>query len=285
MIQPINVLFSELIAHLQLVHFALKLVLLLQRHLACAVELFLSALQTLLQVTHPSSFSAVASVGQSVLMAKCIDLRIKAEKAGAPLIIPPNFFIDTLHEVAVALEYPAQKFGLHPGLSRVPDKYGNFSSDQWRGARLPSEFLKASDQSAEVIRAGSVEQALKESPKSEVSSEHVNSILQRWSSNSYLGATFPSIVFLLEKFGRGDPAHAVNMAALVTKDSDTCATIIAQVMGALYGSEWVNKERESCINSQGQSTFTENLGGGFEVANFLGHIDNFYDLRANLRPR
>lgn len=237
------------------------------------------------QVTHPSSFSAVASVGQVVLMAKCIDLRIKAEKRGEPLIVPPNFFIDTFHEVAEALEHPAQKFGLLPDYSLIPEKYRKFTPNQWRSERLPSEFLKGSDASTEAVKASSVEQALKESPKTKKSSEHIDSVLKRWSSNSYLGATFPSIVFLLEKFGREDPAHAVNMAALVTKDSDTCATIIAQVMGALHGSEWVDKELEGCKNSQGQSTFSENLGGGFEVTNFLSHINNFYDQRANLRTR
>lgn len=237
------------------------------------------------QVTHPSSFSAVASVGQVVLMAKCIDLRINAEKEGEPLIVPPNFFIDTFHQVAEALEHPDQKFGLLPGFSLTPEKYSNFTTNEWRSKRLPSEFLKGSNASTEAVKAGSVEQALKENPKTEKSSKDIDSVLQRWSSNSYLGATFPSIVFLLEKFAREDPAHAVNMAALVTKDSDTCATIIAQVMGALYGSEWVDKARENCKNSQGQSTFSENLGGGFEVTNFLSHINNFYDQRANPRPR
>jgi ADP-ribosylglycohydrolase len=234
------------------------------------------------QVTHPSSFSAVASVGQVVLMAKCIDLRIKAEEKGESLIVPPNFFIDTFHEVAKALEFPAQKFGLHPSLPVIPEKYESFTSDEWCGARLPSEFLKGSDTSTEAVQAGCVEQALKESPKTEKSSEHIDSVLQRWSSNSYLGATFPSVVFLLEKFGREDPALAVNMTALVTKDSDTCATIVAQVMGALYGSEWVDRELESCKNSQGLSTFNENLGGGFELGHFIGHINNFFDQRVKL---
>lgn len=237
------------------------------------------------QVTHPSSFSAVASVGQVVLMAKCIDLRIKAEEKGQPLEVPPNFFIDTFHQVAKALEHPDQKFGLLSGYSLIPENCENFTPDQWRGKRLPSEFLKASKTSTNAVKSGSVERALFDSKNMENSSKEIDSVLQRWSSNSYLGATFPSVVFLLEKFGREDPAHAVNMAALVTKDSDTCATIIAQVMGALHGSEWVDQELESCKNSQGQSTFSENLGGGFKVTNFISHINNFYDQRANPRPR
>ena len=89
------------------------------------------------------------------------------------------------------------------------------------------------------------------------------------------------VVFLLEKFGYNDPALAVNMAALVTKDSDTCATIVAQVMGALHGSKWVDEERQSCIDIDGVSTFNEDLGGGFVLDNLIAHTRNFYDERGH----
>lgn len=63
------------------------------------------------QVTHPSSFSAVACVGQALLMAKCINWRLNAEKDPNQKL-PKNFFMDTYHEVAEALQHCTQKFKL-----------------------------------------------------------------------------------------------------------------------------------------------------------------------------
>ncbi len=227
------------------------------------------------QVTHPSSFSAVACVGQVMLMAKCINLRLEAEKnVDKKLEIPQNFFINTFYDVASELEHPGQLFRLDDNAVPVDgDPY-------WRTERLPSEFLKGRSilpnnptqeqlDKAKSVNAGSVQTALEQNKNT----EHLNSIetaavLQRWNSRSYLGATFPTVVFLLEKFGYENPALAVNMAALVTKDSDTCATIIAQVMGALHGSGWVDN-----VNS----TFDQGLGGGFTLDNLIAHTHNFYD--------
>ncbi|HEX4878519.1 MAG TPA: ADP-ribosylglycohydrolase family protein, partial [Limnobacter sp.] len=239
------------------------------------------------QVTHPSSFSAVASVGQVIMMARCINLRLDALSRQDHIpVIPPNFFLDTYHEVARALEHPDQKFGFLKGFAEVPERIKHrCSADEWQAPRLPSEFLRASPHSSEAIRLGSVEQALIESEGLDNTSASVDSVLKRWSSNSYLGATFPSVVFLLERFGRANPAHAVNMAALVTKDSDTCATIVAQVMGALYGSVWVDDEFERCIDSSGNPTFDINLGAGFSIDHLIAHMNNFYDRSAAHRPQ
>lgn len=233
------------------------------------------------QVTHPSSFSAVACVGQALLMAKCINWRLSAEKDPNHKI-PKNFFIDTYHEVAEALQHCTQKFNLLKDFSYVPKEAAHkYSPEEWRTERFPSEFLKCSSSSTEVVNAGSVEQALADAETQKIgnSSAEIDSILKRWSSSAYLGATFPSVVFLLEKFGYNDPALAVNMAALVTKDSDTCATIIAQVMGALHGSKWVDDERKSCIDINGRSTFNEDLGGEFKLDDLIAHTHSFYDER------
>jgi len=219
------------------------------------------------QVTHPSSFSAVACVGQAMLMAKCILFRQQEAGKKPPTELPKNFFIDTYYEVAKAIEHPEQLFNLEPEYSR---KLQGYTEKEWRIGRLPSEFLKAPNSPNEAIKKGSVEQALIDSAHLETTSQNIDSVLQRWGSNSYLGATFPTVVFLLEKFGYDNPALAVNMAALVTKDSDTCATIIAQVMGALHGSGWVDN-----VNS----TFDQRLGGGFTLDNLIAHIHNFYDKR------
>lgn len=228
------------------------------------------------QVTHPSSFSAVASVGQVLLMLKCIQLRLEAEtRPDKKLSIPDGFFINTFHEVAQALEHREIKFQLDRRYSIVPVGY---TPNEWRIARLPSEYLIADVNSADSIKAGSVKQALLETQNSQNTSAELDAVIKHWSSDAYLGSTFPTVVFLLEKFGYKNPAHAVNMAALVTKDSDTCATIIAQVMGALHGSDWVHKEMEDA------APFHRNLGNQpneFTVENFIAHLADFYDLRAN----
>ncbi|HEX4918553.1 MAG TPA: ADP-ribosylglycohydrolase family protein [Limnobacter sp.] len=237
------------------------------------------------QLTHPSSFSAVACVGQVVMMAKCIHLRLEAcKRPDRRLVIPPNFFIDTYHAVAKALEHPEQRFGLLNRHALVPMHLRHqITSDGWRAPRLPSEFLKPSAHTREPIRLGSVEQALIDSKNMDNTSANVDCVLQRWSSSSYLAATFPSVVYLLEQFGRGDPAHAVNMAALVTKDSDTCATIVAQVMGALHGSAWVEQELNQAVDSSGRFTFSSDLGAGFSVNDWVAQMDKFYQAtRASL---
>ncbi|MCR2746141.1 ADP-ribosylglycohydrolase family protein [Limnobacter parvus] len=235
------------------------------------------------QVTHHGSLSTVASVGQVVLMAKCMHLRKVAEQQDEKPVPPKNFFIDTFYEIAKVLEHPDQLFGLDGNAVPVGD------GSNWRTPRLPSEFLKGRSAQgltepreitkANSVTAGSVLTALETyKDKTQLNSIETNEVLQRWCSRAYLGATFPSIVFLLEKFGN-DPAHAVNMAALVTKDSDTCATIIAQVMGALHGSAWVHEEIKSCEDGDHRSTFNEDLGGGFTLKNFIDHMSNFYDKR------
>lgn len=228
------------------------------------------------QVTHPSSFSAVASVGQVVLMAKCMHLRHEAKKEGEALKIPPNFFIDTFYDVARALEDGEQQFGLDD--SAIPPQHAPEDiKKNWHIPRFPSQFLKSwgepKDAKEAAIQAGSVEQALQESKSKSDSYIETDLVLQRWASRSYLAATFPSIVFMLERYGYGEPARAVELTALLTKDSDTCATIVAQVMGALYGSSWVKEEMIGC---QGLET---DLGSGFTVDQAVTHVQRFLDLK------
>lgn len=228
------------------------------------------------QVTHPSSFSAVASVGQVVLMAKCMHLRHKAKKEGEALKIPPNFFIDTFYDVARALEHTKQRFGLDDS-AMPPQNAPDDIKKNWHIPRFPSQFLKSwgepQDAKDVAIQAGSVEQALQESRSKSDSYIETDLVLQRWASRSYLAATFPSIVFMLERYGYGEPARAVDLTALLTKDSDTCATIVAQVMGALYGSSWVKEEMIGC---QGLET---DLGSGFTVDQAVTHVQRFLDLK------
>jgi len=242
------------------------------------------------QVTHHGSLSTVASVGQVVLMAKCMHLRQIAESKSEELKLPDNFFIDTFYDVAKVLEHPDQQFGLDSDAKPVG------GDPNWRTPRLPSEFLKGRSaqgltksediDKATSVTAGSVQMALEQNKDKDgrpLTSDKTDEVLQRWCSRSYLAATFPSVVFLLEKFGYETPGHAVNMAALVTKDSDTCATIVAQVMGALHGSMWVNEELETCKDSSDKSTFHRNLGdepADFTVDDFSAHMKNFYDWQA-----
>jgi ADP-ribosylglycohydrolase len=240
------------------------------------------------QVTHHGSLSTVASVGQVVLMAKCMHWRKEAE--GKELKLPDNFFIDTFYDVAKVLEHPDQQYVLD-GYAKPVGRDPN-----WHTPRLPSEFLKGRSAQgltepgeitkANSVTAGSVLRALEQNKGKDdapLNCIDTDKVLQRWNTGPYLGATFPSVVFLLERFGRDNPALAVNMAALVTYDSDTCATIIAQVMGALHGSKWVNEELETCKDSSGKSTFHRNLGNGpsdFTVENFSEHMNSFYAWQA-----
>lgn len=253
------------------------------------------------QVTHPSSLSAIASVGQVVIMAKCMHLRSQAESTGKELELPENFFIDIFYEVALALEKD-EKFALQ-GLDRLnPDrlndafkaidfgqmdpKFERKVKRQWTTERLPSELLKGlgpnheySAVKAEAIRLGSVKAALDSNPTSTLDMYSCDAILKRWNSRSYLGATLPSVIFMLEKYGYDDPARAVELTALITKDSDTCATIVAQTMGALYGSGWIREEDtdpfEQCL-----ATSNKNGKRFYPVDNLIADMITFYDRQA-----
>ncbi len=222
------------------------------------------------QVTHPSSFSAVAAVGQVVLVAKCMHLRQQAELAQQPLKLPARFFLETFHDVARHLESKESRFPLDS--TSIPP--AGFDSS-WRVERLPSEFLKHEatlpSLKSLVVKSSSVEQALDEVESTADSIAQTNQVLNRWGSRSYLGATYPSVVYLLERYGYGDPARAVNLTALLTKDSDTCATIVAQVMGALHGADWVAKELRDC------QRFSFNLGGRFTVQDAVKHVGRMYE--------
>lgn len=252
------------------------------------------------QVTHPTSLSAIASVGQVVIMAKCMHLRSQAELTGKKVELPENFFIDTFYEVALALEKD-EKFKLE-GRNRYDDPnrlneafdamdFGTMEpefegevKEQWTTERLPSELLKGlgpnhsykADQ-AEAIRRGSVQEALDGNPKSTLDMYRCDSILKRWNSRSYLGATLPSVIFMLEKYGYDDPARAVELTALITKDSDTCATIVAQAMGALHGSDWIRKDAryfEQGLAETGGKRF-------YPVDNLIADMNTFYDRQAS----
>ena len=223
------------------------------------------------QVTHPSSFSAVAAVGQVVLVAKCMHLRQQAALRQQPLELPPRFFLDTFHDVACHLESKESRFGLDS--TSIPPH--GFDST-WRVERLPSQFLKheftpLSSFESLVIESGTVEQALDEVENTADSMAQTNGVLSRWGSRSYLGATYPSVVYLLERYGYADPERAVNLTALLTKDSDTCATIVAQVMGALYGTDWLPRE------IQDRECFNLILGAGFTVPDAVKHVGLMYE--------
>ncbi|MCR2746135.1 ADP-ribosylglycohydrolase family protein [Limnobacter parvus] len=251
------------------------------------------------QVTHPSSLSAIASVGQIVIMAKCMHLRSQAELTGKKVELPENFFIDTFYEVALALE-SNEKFELEGWDEYDPNRlneafdamdFGTMEAEfeqavknKWTTGRLPSELLKGLGPNhkykapeAEAIRRGSVQEALDGNPKSTLDMYRCDAILKRWNSRSYLGATLPSVIFMLEKYGYDDPARAVELTALITKDSDTCATIVAQTMGALHGSGWIRKEDtehfEQGLAEAGGKSF-------YPVENLIADMNTFYDRQA-----
>ncbi|MDH4396139.1 MAG: ADP-ribosylglycohydrolase family protein [Limnobacter sp.] len=240
------------------------------------------------QVTHSSSLSAVASVGQVVLMAKCMHLRAQAELMGQPVNIPEHIFINTFYEVAKALEGP-RRYTLeldspyYPRLNKafaamepLPDEK---TQQAWATERLPSEILNGpseqhiyTDAQAKAITRSSVKQALLDCKTQPEAYIHKEAILQRWNSRYYLGATLPSVVFLMETYGYTNPARAVEMTALLTHDSNTCATIVAQVMGALHGPKWIPDTKEL--------GFDDMLGNGFySVQQFVGDLHAFHDTR------
>jgi hypothetical protein len=238
------------------------------------------------QITHPSSFSAVASVGHVLALINCIKHREQGTKPSPDSF----FFLNAYATVANALQYPRQNqsvpvtssagstapelstfalqsFDRHPStwaqleadrmlMERSDGKRQTISNAEFsilRRDRLPSEILTG-EKSGNVMDCGSVNfalQAFRHSNKGQEilqrvrtqtltkgDLEHLNCIMGRWGSNAYLGATLPSIVFLLEVLGYSDPVQAIEVTAILTKDNDTCAAIIGQLMGVLHGTEW-----------------------------------------------
>ncbi len=215
------------------------------------------------QVTHPDCFAHTTNVAFVKLLGDCIVQRNKDKNISE--LKGTNFFINSMLPVMKSVEQPDRLYGLEKMICtpaqkrRLGDGYyqsqGQFlnhvNSDEatiWRTPRLPHQFLDAEEfqnskkRSEQAIYQGSVAHALKETkdwPKLDVNKDEdcqkVADFLSRWNTRSYLGATLPTIVFLLEKFGYDNPLDALKLTALVTQDNDTCAAIVGAVLGALHG--------------------------------------------------
>ncbi len=218
------------------------------------------------QVTHPSSFAHATNIAFIKLLGDCVVLRNKPHLLEQKK--KERFFLNSMHDVMQEVESKERTYGLHAGKSFCDSKqaeklkkqpyqsYQQFeeyrksdSATLWATPRLPHEFLKANQPSfldvekkaKNAIYASSVDKALEDtkdwgslSADKTEDVKKVADLISRWNSNSYLGATLPAVVFLLEKFAYDDPANTLKMTALVTQDNDTCAAIVGAVLGALH---------------------------------------------------
>ncbi len=112
-------------------------------------------------------------------------------------------------------------------LANLPERIYRFVGNRYYKVRIPNANLYE-------LLTREIDKALKRD-------EDTLTFCERVGSEAYLGETLPCVLFIVKKF-RENPQRAILEAVNYTWDSDTIASIVGAIMGAIYGKSAFRKE-------------------------------------------
>ncbi|WP_241208929.1 ADP-ribosylglycohydrolase family protein [Saccharolobus islandicus] len=112
-------------------------------------------------------------------------------------------------------------------MANLPERIFRFVGNRYYKVRIPNANLYE-------LLTREIDKALKRD-------EDTLTFCERVGSEAYLGETLPCVLFIVKKF-RENPQRAILEAVNYTWDSDTIASIVGAIMGAIYGKSAFRKE-------------------------------------------